>query len=120
MERSNVLYEPQTANSYKPERTVKVRRFAEILARTGLVEAKLGSAVSLIEPGETLEKHKHPVTEFIYLVNGTAEVSVEGQTQKLTEGDVVVVPPNKLHCVSNCGNEPFRLFHVWWGEVGGA
>jgi quercetin dioxygenase-like cupin family protein len=114
-----VLYEPQATDSYKPERTVKVRRFAEILAKTGLVEAELGSAVSLIEPGETLEKHKHPVTEFIYLVNGTAEVWVEGQTQKLAEGDVVVVPADNLHSVSNCGSEPFRVFHFWWGEVGG-
>lgn len=115
-----MLYEPQTADSYKPEYTVNIRRFTEILAKTGPTQTKLGSAVSLLEPGESIERHQHPVTEFLYLINGKAEVWVEGQIQTLAEGDVVVLPPNKLHSVSNCGSDTFRLFSFWWSEADGA
>lgn len=111
-----MLYEPQTESSYKPEYTVQIRRFTELLAATGPSNTKLGSAVSFIRPGEAIEQHKHPVTEFLYLINGEATVWVEGATQILTEGDVVVLPPDKLHCVSNTGTEPFRLFSFWWSE----
>ncbi|MBL1078314.1 cupin domain-containing protein [Nocardia sp. 2] len=109
-------YEPQTANDYKPEYTVMIRRFTDLLKATGPVHTQLGSAVSYIRPGESIEKHQHPVTEFLYLINGEATVWVEGETQVLTEGDVVVLEPDKLHSVSNTGSEPFRLFSFWWSE----
>lgn len=111
-----MLYEPHTPNSYRPEYNVLIRRFTDVLKATGPQKTKLGSAVSLIHPGQTLEQHKHPVTEFIYLINGQAAVWVEGHTQILNEGDIAVLPPNKLHHVSNTGAESFRLFSFWWSE----
>lgn len=111
-----MLYEAQTDDSYKPEYTVQIRRFTDLLAQAGPRLTKLGSAVSLLQPGESIEKHQHPVTEFLYLINGEAEVWLEGSVQKLAEGDVVVLPPNRLHCVSNTGTEAFRLFSFWWSE----
>lgn len=112
-----MLFEPQVADSYKPEYTVMIRRFTDLLARTGPRGAKLGSAVSFIRPGEGIEKHKHPVTEFLYLINGEAEVWVEGEQQRMHEGDVVVLLPDRLHCVTNVGDEAFRLFSFWWSEA---
>jgi len=111
-----MLFEPQTADSYKPEYTVMIRRFTDLLARTGPKATKLGSAVSFIRPGERIERHKHPVTEFLYLINGEAEVWVEGERQRLREGDVVVLEPERLHEVTNVGDEAFRLFSFWWSE----
>lgn len=55
-------------------------------------------------------------TEFLYLINGQATVWVEGETQVLHEGDIVVLPPDKLHRVLNTGNDSFRLFSFWWSE----
>jgi len=112
-----MLFEPQTADSYKPEYTVMIRRFTDLLARTGPKATKLGSAVSIIRPGEGIERHKHPVTEFLYLINGEAEVWVEGERQRLHEGDVVVLEPELLHEVTNVGDEAFRLFSFWWSEA---
>jgi quercetin dioxygenase-like cupin family protein len=112
-----MLFEPQTADSYQPEYTVMIRRFTDLLARTGPKGAKLGSAVSLIRPGEGIERHKHAVTEFLYLINGEAEVWVEGEEQRLHEGDVVVLEPERLHGVTNVGDEAFRLFSFWWSEA---
>jgi quercetin dioxygenase-like cupin family protein len=112
-----MLYETQSDNDYKPEYTVRIRRFTDLLALSGPQATKIGSAVSLLQPGESIQKHQHPVTEFLYLINGEAEVWIEGHTQRLTEGDVVVLPPDRLHCVTNIGDEPFRLFSFWWSEA---
>ncbi|GAA1988377.1 cupin domain-containing protein [Kitasatospora viridis] len=109
-------YEPQTEDSYKPEYGVRIRRFTELLAKTGPANTKLGSAVSYIQPGESVQEHQHPVTELLFLINGKARVRVEDTVQEMSEGDVIVIEGDQVHQVSNAGDEPIRFFSFWWSE----
>lgn len=72
------------------------------------------SAWGYLDPGEEMELHYHP-TEEIYLVfKGEGVVIVGPREKKVTAGDVVFIPPNQLHTMSNKSNAPLLWMAVWW------
>jgi sugar phosphate isomerase/epimerase/mannose-6-phosphate isomerase-like protein (cupin superfamily) len=72
------------------------------------------SAWGYLEPGEEMELHSHP-TEEIYLVfKGTGVVIVGPREKEVTVGDVIFVPPNQMHTMSNRSNAPLLWMAVWW------
>lgn len=57
-----------------------------------------------IEAGTVVGRHAHPGIESTYVVEGTAELLVDGHpTRTLKPGDAFQIPPNLLHSV-NVGN----------------
>ena len=83
------------------------------------------SAWGYLNPGEEMELHRHP-TEEIYLVfKGNGVVIVGPRHKDVTVGDVIFVPPNEMHTMSNHSNAPLLWMAVWWpapsaGEAGSA
>ena len=94
-----------------------VRRLAEApveewhrLRTNILMDAgELGSrnmSVTWIEvpPGVDQALHSHEEAEQVYVVTaGSGSMTVAGDTQELTEGDLVMVPPATDHSISNGG-----------------
>lgn len=67
-----------------------------------------------LNPGEEMEMHYHP-TEEIYLVfKGEGTVIVGPREKKVTAGDVVFIPPNQMHTMSNHSDKPLLWMAVWW------
>jgi len=67
-----------------------------------------------LNPGEEMELHHHP-TEEIYLVfKGNGVVTVGPREKNVTTGDVVFVPPNEMHTMSNRSRKPLLWMAVWW------
>ncbi|HUZ72041.1 MAG TPA: cupin domain-containing protein [Stellaceae bacterium] len=57
-----------------------------------------------IEAGTMVGRHAHPGIESTYVVEGTAELLVDGQPARLLKrGDAFQIPPNLPHSV-NVGN----------------
>ena len=71
-------------------------------ANQSLVEATLAR-------GERTERHYHAEAEEIYyLLEGTGEMEVDGETRSLAPGDAVLIPPGARHRM-RAGEEPIRF-----------
>jgi quercetin dioxygenase-like cupin family protein len=55
-------------------------------------------------PGASFPAHRHPGEEIIYVLEGTLEYQVEGQSPvTLVAGDVLFVPAGAFHSAKNVG-----------------
>jgi quercetin dioxygenase-like cupin family protein len=50
-----------------------------------------------IEAGSILPEHKHINEQSTQLTKGILELTINGETHILNEGDIVVIPPNVIH-----------------------
>ena len=57
-------------------------------------------------PGASFPRHKHPGAEIIYVLAGTLEYEVKGETVTLKSGDVLFVPAGTVHAARNVGTTP--------------
>ena len=57
-------------------------------------------------PGASFPRHKHPGAEIIYVLAGTLEYEVKGETFTLNSGDVLLVPAGTVHAARNVGTTP--------------
>jgi mannose-6-phosphate isomerase-like protein (cupin superfamily) len=105
---------------------VLVRRFSEAavtdvhrLNSHILMDAgELGSrnlSVNWLEvpAGASEELRSHEEAEQVYVVvKGSGTMSATGDTQQLSEGDLVLIPPATDHAVANDGSSPLGLVSV--------
>jgi mannose-6-phosphate isomerase-like protein (cupin superfamily) len=105
---------------------VLVRRFSEAavtdvhrLNSHILMDAgELGSrnlSVNWLEvpAGASEELRSHEEAEQVYVVvKGSGTMSATGDTQQLSEGDLVLIPPATDHAVANDGSSPLALVSV--------
>jgi len=72
----------------------------------------LSSGIVSFRPSARLPYHKHPQSESITLLEGTAMVEVEGRCYTLGVLDNIVVPRDMAHQVSNISASNRAVFHV--------
>jgi len=74
----------------------------------------------MVEPGQSLslQRHQHR-TEHWVVIRGTAQVTIDGRTYAVHEGESTFVPKEVLHRLSNTGTEPLELIEVQNGEYVG-
>ncbi|MCX6656533.1 MAG: cupin domain-containing protein [Candidatus Bathyarchaeota archaeon] len=79
----------------------------------GLVEYQKGSVVSrtvidkktgtvtlfAFDEGEGLSEHAAPFDAMVINLEGTVEVKIAGVSNRLEEGDVIIMPANKPHAL---------------------
>ena len=62
-----------------------------------------------LEPGSSTPFHTHNWEHEIFILSGRGvAVSEQGETP-ITSGNVVFIPANEKHCLTNKGNEVFRF-----------
>jgi quercetin dioxygenase-like cupin family protein len=72
-----------------------------------------------IAPGASAGFHTHPGEEMAYVMEGEAELSVEGQpTRTVKVGDGFVVPAGVRHNARNTGTQTFKVVSVYLIEKG--
>lgn len=59
-----------------------------------------------IEPGAVVPEHSHPHEQLGYVVSGTLEFRVDGETKTVEPGDSYVLAGDELHGAENTGDEP--------------
>lgn len=47
--------------------------------------------------GGAVEPHSHPTHEFYYVTSGRGIMRIEDSEQEISQGDLVYIPPNKVH-----------------------
>lgn len=65
-------------------------------------------------PGEFVTEHYHPYSEeFLHVVAGELEMTLDGSPVRLGAGDSLLVPINARHRLVNVGTEPAQVvFHL--------
>jgi putative monooxygenase len=65
-------------------------------------------------PGEYVTEHYHPYSEeFLHVVRGEVEMTVDGEPVRLGPGDSLLVPINVRHRLVNLGaEEAHAVFHL--------
>ena len=79
----------------------------------GLIEYQDGSIVSkeiikqdkgtvtlfAFADGQGLSEHTAPFDALVYIIEGSAEIVISGQSRTVGEGDIIIMPSNKPHAV---------------------
>lgn len=63
--------------------------------------------------GEIGEEVHEDTDQILTFVSGVGEAVVSGQTRKVSQGDLVVVPAGKKHNFVNTGENPLILYTVY-------
>jgi quercetin dioxygenase-like cupin family protein len=66
-----------------------------------------------LEPASAIPSHKHPHEQITYLVRGSLEMTVDGETRIMVEGDIAVVPPEVEHFAVT-GEQPTLAVDSWY------
>lgn len=61
-------------------------------------------------PTEDYSKHMHCFYEIIYFINGDVEYTVESETRRLSEGDLIMVPFGKYHFATVNTSQPYERY----------
>ena len=72
------------------------------------------TVIMSIPEGEDIGEETHPNTDQILLVvEGQAEIIIDGEIKKLQDQGVAFVPAGAKHNVKNTGHEDLKLFTVY-------
>ncbi|RZL91933.1 MAG: cupin domain-containing protein [Variovorax sp.] len=62
--------------------------------------------------GKTSEPHSHPNEQWIYVLDGTMELIVDGQRHTAHPGEIIYIPANTVHCGSTPEDKDAKFFTV--------
>lgn len=67
-----------------------------------------------IDPGASAPRHSHPGDEISYVLEGEAELLIDGEPARTVKaGEAFVVPAGKVHGARNPGGAPLRFVGVY-------
>ncbi|WP_380676089.1 cupin domain-containing protein [Salinigranum sp. GCM10025319] len=66
-----------------------------------------------LDPGTRIGTHRDAVDELLFVLGGTVEAVVDGETATVEAESLAVVPAGEPHSVRNVGSEPARLVGVF-------
>ena len=94
---------PSTGNEIQPtvQRLADLVSYQEgaVVSRT-LVKQKHGTVTLFaFDQGENLSEHTAPYDALVYLVDGEADITIEGETYRLHPGEVILLPAHRPHAV---------------------
>jgi len=66
-----------------------------------------------VPPGASESLRSHEEAEHVYvIVRGTGTMSAAGDTERLAQGDLALIPPATDHSIANDGDEPLACISV--------
>jgi len=68
-----------------------------VVSRT-VVDKPVGTITAFaFDAGEGLSEHTAPYDAFVQILDGEAEITIEGKAQTVAAGEIVIMPANKPH-----------------------
>jgi len=68
-----------------------------VVSRT-VVDKPVGTITAFaFDAGEGLSEHTAPYDAFVQVLDGEAEITIEGKAQTVAAGEIVIMPANKPH-----------------------
>lgn len=86
---------------------------ANVYELANLVEYQAGSVVSreiiqkptgtitvfAFDKGQGLSEHKAPFDAFVYILDGSAEVTINNKLYMVKKGEMIILPVNEMHAL---------------------
>jgi quercetin dioxygenase-like cupin family protein len=67
----------------------------------------------ILPPGVSIGYHKHSGDEeYYYIVSGEGTMTLDGESMKVTGGDITAVYPGGMHALENTGTEDLRIIVI--------
>jgi quercetin dioxygenase-like cupin family protein len=66
-----------------------------------------------VQPGGSAGRHTHPGIETGYVLEGEADLIIEGKPQHLKAGDSYSIPAGTVHDVKVTGDKPFKVLGIY-------
>jgi quercetin dioxygenase-like cupin family protein len=97
---------------------------AKVLNLAKMIEYQPGSVVSrqlvktkggnvtlfAFDKGESLSEHTAPFDALVYLLDGTAEITISGRSHHLKQGEMIIMPTHQPHALK--ATERFKMMLV--------
>lgn len=94
----------QSKKAVEKAQTIKIISLAEyqegsIVSRT-LIDKKAGTVTFFaFDEGQGLSEHVAPYDALVSVLDGEAEVAISGKIYHVKEGEMIILPANKLHAL---------------------
>jgi mannose-6-phosphate isomerase-like protein (cupin superfamily) len=99
-------------NIAKPKNGIDASPNRAVSAKKILVKDEVETVHLEIAPGGTLPLHKTPEEVFFYVLEGTGEIEI-GEERQRVDADTLVESPKMIpHALHNTGTGPFRILVV--------
>jgi mannose-6-phosphate isomerase-like protein (cupin superfamily) len=99
---------PLQATIVKPEQALSIKPFGldmKVLLSTEATGGAISVLAAWLKPGEGPGDHVHfNQEEIFFIVEGTYELTVDGQTSMAGPGTIVFIPRNVVHRFKNVGD----------------
>ncbi len=73
----------------------------------------LTMGIAKVPPGEALREHRHRQTEIYLVLEGTASITIDGESRPVSAGSAVFIPGNAVHSCENTGSSDLRVTYVF-------
>ena len=72
--------------------------------------ANMSAALMILKPGQSGVPHRHPnCHEFVYLIQGAVEQSLDDRKAQLVANDSVFIPLGTVHSARNTGSDDAKM-----------
>ena len=71
-----------------------------------------------VRPGGEVAPHSHPTHEWYYVLSGVGEMRIEDAAQAISRGDLVYIPPGRLHSLRATDSDAIRCLCFAIAEPG--
>jgi len=76
-----------------------------------------GSAIASVRPGEATTPHEHDEEETFFIIQGAGVMSIDGEAEDVTAGDVIYLPRHSRHTLRNSSATDQLVFiTIFWGS----
>ena len=112
---------PLQAVIAKPEQALSIKPFGldiKVLLSTEATGGAISVLMGWLKPGEGPSDHVHfNQEEIFFIIEGTYEMTVGGQTSTVGPGTIVFIPRNVVHRFKNVGDTTGCMLD--WSQPGG-
>lgn len=94
------------------------RRTRVILGQNGAIRGeKFCQGFVVIYPGGGIPEHNHETVESYTILKGYGVIEIDGEKQRVKEGDFVFISSGKSHSLSNTGEEDMHMMFVYAPDI---
>ena len=81
-----------------------------VVSRT-LIGKSVGTVtVFAFDSGQGLSEHTAPFDAMVQIIDGAADITIDGSLLKVKEGEMIIMPANKPHALK--ANEKFKMILI--------
>lgn len=84
-----------------------------ITRRSAEEDNKITTGISIYPVGTGAPAHTHNCDEHVTLLDGSAEVEIDGKVTPLVPDDTTYVEAGIVHCFRNTGDTPMKILWVY-------